>query len=296
MCKIEDGVYKRNLDSWEDFVEFIRIEHRQFPACIYRGQPDADWLVESTLDRLEKRSPMKFIHGLNQGDEDQETTVPPAFDEQQLSAFRTAARGRLLEGESLPDDLELWAIGRHHGLAAPLLDFTASPLVALYFAFEDKYCYDKNGNAYEPTNRAVFGVPVHIDKMIEYEYKEKKEMKAAEVKAFTTSRVGSHRLISQAGIFLEIPRHRDLEAFVRETFAGESTVHGSYARKILSSISMPNIDRIDCLKFLSKMNINRMSLFPDLDGAAAHINNLWEQNFDTVLDYLVKPVEKKRSD
>jgi hypothetical protein len=34
------------------------------------------------------------------------------------------------------------------------------------------------------------------------------------------------------------------------------------------------------------MNINRMSLFSDLDGAARYVNSLWEIDFDTALGYL----------
>ena len=34
------------------------------------------------------------------------------------------------------------------------------------------------------------------------------------------------------------------------------------------------------------MNINRMSLFADLDGAARYINSLWELDFDTALGAL----------
>jgi hypothetical protein len=34
------------------------------------------------------------------------------------------------------------------------------------------------------------------------------------------------------------------------------------------------------------MNINRMSLFPDPDRAAAYINALWEIDFDTSLGYI----------
>ena len=280
---IEDGVFKKDLDSWKDFVEFIRDEHEDFVACIYRGQTNAEWLVESTLDRLERSSPNKVMY--LPGGKTQEAECSPASDKQQLGAFRLAARGRFLEGGDSPEEIELWAIGRHHGLAAPLVDFTGSAFVALYFAFEEKYYRDKSGKSCEPTHRAVFGVPVHIGRMLESE----KKMPPV-VQAYTPRRVGSHRLVSQAGIFLTMPRQTDLESFVRKHFAGESTVRASYARQILSKIRIPNTDRIGCLKFLSKMNINRMSLFPDLDGAAAHINNLWEQNFDTVLDYLDKPV------
>lgn len=39
--------------------------------------------------------------------------------------------------------------------------------------------------------------------------------------------------------------------------------------------------RDDCLKLLNKMGINRMTMFPDLDGSAAFVNALWELDFDT---------------
>ena len=34
------------------------------------------------------------------------------------------------------------------------------------------------------------------------------------------------------------------------------------------------------------MNINRASLFPDLDGGARYVNDLWEVNFDKAIGHI----------
>lgn len=83
-----------------------------------------------------------------------------------------------------------------------------------------------------------------------------------------------------------MPKGTDLESIVRALYSSESTSSNRHARPILTKIVIPNSDRIECLKFLNKMNINRMSLFPDLDGAAKYINDLWELHFDTALGRL----------
>jgi hypothetical protein len=59
------------------------------------------------------------------------------FARKQLKNFRLSIRGRVDNGIlSDTNDEELWAIGQHHGLATPLLDWSLAPYVALFFAFE----------------------------------------------------------------------------------------------------------------------------------------------------------------
>ncbi len=93
-------------------------------------------------------------------------------------------------------------------------------------------------------------------------------------------------MINQAGLFLRMPPKTDLEGYVRKHFHGETEPEDPHPRAILLKIIIPGSDRTGCLKLLNKMNINRMSLFPDLDGAAHYVNSLWEIDFDTSIGYI----------
>ncbi len=82
-------------------------------------------------------------------------------------------------------------------------------------------------------------------------------------------------------------QERDLESYVRKHFAQETYSEGKWhPRCILQKWIIANEGREECLQFLDHMNINRASLFPDLDGAARYVNDLWEVNFDKAIGYI----------
>ncbi len=154
-----------------------------------------------------------------------------------------------------------------------MLDFTLSPFVALFFAFEDRECPGTDGKLHEPQERAVFAVSSSC--IAEHQAQDNPAPRP-----FSPSRETSYRLTNQAGLFLCMPKNTDLESYVRQHFQGERP------REIVRKIVITNSGRIDCLKHLNKMNINRMALFPDLDGAAKYIDGLWELDFDTSFGYI----------
>jgi hypothetical protein len=90
----------------------------------------------------------------------------------------------------------------------------------------------------------------------------------------------SQRLLAQSSLFLMMPEHTDLETVIArhcESLAKEER------GPILRKIQIPSAGRRECLQMLNKMNINRLTLFPDLDGAARYINGLWDLDFDSAL-------------
>jgi hypothetical protein len=76
-----------------------------------------------------------------------------------------------------------------------------------------------------------------------------------------------------------MPVGQDLGSYVRHRFK-ESR------EPILLKVKIANQERDDCLDALTKMNINYMSLFPDLTGAAKYVNSLWQPGHEDAIAYI----------
>ena len=207
------------------------------PEFVFRGQSNGErWLLQPTLQRLS--------HGPNWSREDLRIHV---------QVFRHAARGRRGPNPGELQEDEWWALGQHYGLATPLLDWTRSYWVALYFAFceSEAMC----------TTRAVYAADLSA-------ICDKSASLHNEVQLVDPETQDNPRLTSQSGLLLKLSIARSLEEWVKEHFRGDDRV-------ALLKITIPNEDIEYCLRDLNRMNINHLSLPPDLTGAAAYANTLF---------------------
>jgi hypothetical protein len=162
-----------------------------------------------------------------------------------------SSRGRITEKHE--NENEWWALGQHYGLATPLLDWTESPFVALYFAFEKE---KRSSTGF----RSVYSM-THFFK------KDQKNIdENSRLKRIRPHNNDNNRLVSQAGLFTRVPFGKSIEDWVKENFNGESEVMN------IIKINIPDGDREECLIGLNRMNINHLSLFPDLHGSCNHCN------------------------
>ena len=115
----------RTLKSWADFQSkvidpFCKKDKASRPELWFRGQSNAAWSLKATLDRFQPF------------DSDGERT---SFYRTMMIAFREEIVG-IADSNKVPDGDGLELLARHHGLPSTLLDWSRSPYVAGYFAFE----------------------------------------------------------------------------------------------------------------------------------------------------------------
>jgi hypothetical protein len=251
-----DGVKVDQLLSWKYFSDYIHHNFSNSRDYIFRGQRKENWDLMPTLFRcLREKSLLDYVE-----------TMGEHFDR-----FKLATRGRLKTSLlGLDEENELWAIGQHQGLKTPLLDWTKSPFVAAYFAF----LKDSPDNM---EYRVVFAISKaaveSISHWIRNNLKKLKLQRAPVLEIFEPESNENPNLVNQNGLFTIGQDFEDIQNWVKKYYPHwiKNDPH-SINKTALFKLLIPNKDRLGFLKSLNQMNINHLSLFPNLYGAAKYCN------------------------
>lgn len=245
----ESNIKRETVDTWDDLRNIIDSYSTKMNQYIFRGHRKNEWKLESSLRRMLS----EFYPGKQSDWNVKKHNIYDSF----MSNIR--GRSNIPFGPLEPNEDEIWALGRHYGLYTPLLDWTRSPYVALFFAL---WKTTDSGDGF----RALWALHVSDIEKINCEHRKKGAAKLVDIINPMTNETS--RLVNQNGLFLNIPLNLDLEAWVNE---------GIDTKEItLNKISFPEKIRNNTIAILNNMNINNLSLFPDLAGASLHSNYQFE--------------------
>lgn len=217
--------------TWLDFLrdledDYLTMSRADRDDVIFRGQTRSSWPLQPTLDRK-----AEFLT----------TDHRERFIESLLTRFQEESYGVPGPHHNVERINDFEFIARHHGLPTRLLDWSKSPFIAAFFAFDELIRIPKDD---WPDYVCVWYMLPTV--MGDYE--------STHVEVLSPDHRANPRAFAQKSILTRL----------RTNIKYLDIALGDCAGKLL----IPSSEYENAIQYLDEININAGTLFPDLDGQA----------------------------
>lgn len=236
------GRQRRDLHvkiTWSEYKAIAAKDLEMNGAMIYRGQRLTSWGLVSSLHRT------ALVRSISQLKNYADHMLPQVHDS--LEAWV----GRSWDLKNSLGLAEFLAFLQHNGFPTPLLDWTESPYVAAYFAFEGV-------NHFKPQTEDV-AIFAFNQKAWVSTFKQNYDFAdfTPHVSILRPRRVGNHKLVTQQGCFT-VTNIPDVAEHIRLNEIGR--------RQFLTKYEFDVRERPKVIRELSLMGISAIQLMPSVEA------------------------------
>jgi len=230
----EGSTYPIKKLSWEEFK--AQVTDREPSKYIYRGQSD-NWKLRTSFHRTGKCDLSRYY----------DEVIP------KLQKYISASTSHFFDINKNYELGALLSLAQHHGFPTPLLDWTESPYIAAFFAYEALEKHKQDGWVRIITLKSSEWA-MDMNAPVKDTYITTTEPKIA---LHDFHAIRNKRSIPQQSIttFSNID---DIESFI--------SLLENENKSYLEVIELPCEDRNKAMKELSYMGVTAGSLFPGIDG------------------------------
>ncbi|MGX4643873.1 FRG domain-containing protein [Massilia sp. SYSU DXS3249] len=231
-------VRAKKLKTWSDFKKWAGDQRRNGEYEDFRGHGSDQFALSSTLHRAGRARLERFCY----------ETVPH---------FRGLAEANL-DIRFKPGDADDFSVvlglAQHHGLPTPLLDWTASPYVAAFFAFSDALenlqnrPKHKHVRIFALSREVAKHAPAHVTLTLP----------SPNISHLSISPRKNPRLLAQQGRFL-LTNIANLESML-------CSIEKDSGKKLITAVDIPIDCAAEALEDLYYMGLSGATMFPGLDG------------------------------
>lgn len=234
------------LKCVSDLIELLKADNSSYSKDIwYRGQGDCDWSLSPGLFRL--------------------TGVPS--ENSFLTRFKQSAA--MLIDRHPKDSFDWMFLMQHYGVPTRLLDWTESPLTALYFAVSDKLRESSDGALWSLKPAELNRIAgVNDDEILSFDDTELSSYSLETLRQNPRNRLSplatiatrnNPRIQAQLGVFtIHHLDHRPIESFC--------------AKSEVIKYVIPKENKEDIRKELKLLGISKFTLFPELSSIGDILN------------------------